>query len=114
MCFSYKYFCIFGRRIVKVFSQSAVWNNKLLKITFWSLNLGLLLMALMSLLPIGIWQAIASIEHGMWYARSAELMQDPTMITLKWMRTFGDVLFAVGIVSFAWFVFQLTLRKGRG
>ena len=24
MCFSYKYFCIFGRRIVKVFSQSDV------------------------------------------------------------------------------------------
>ena len=97
--------------VLRSLYRNTVWNNKLLKITFWSLNLGLLLMALMSLLPMGIWQAIASIEHGMWYARSAELMQNPIMITLKWMRTFGDVLFAIGIVSFAWFVFQLTLRK---
>jgi nitric oxide reductase subunit B len=100
--------------VLRSLYRNTAWNNKLLKITFWSLNLGLLLMALLSLLPIGIWQAIASIEHGMWYARSAELMQDPTMITLKWMRTFGDVLFAIGIVSFAWFVFQLTLRKTKG
>jgi len=60
---------------------------------------------------MGIWQAIASIEHGMWYARSSELMQDPDMITLKWMRTIGDVIFAVGMVSLCWFVFDLTLKN---
>ena len=60
---------------------------------------------------MGIWQAIASIEHGMWYARSSELMQDPDMITLKWLRTIGDVIFAVGMLTLCWFVFDLTLRN---
>ena len=68
-------------------------------------------MALLSLLPVGIWQAWESIEHGMWYARSAELMQKPAMVTLKWMRTIGDVIFAVGIVTTAYFVIQLSLKN---
>ncbi|GAA4296090.1 nitric-oxide reductase large subunit [Aestuariibaculum suncheonense] len=97
--------------VLRSLYRNVAWNNKLLKITFWSLNLGLLGMALLSLLPIGIWQAVESIEHGMWYARSSELMQDPTMITLKWLRTIGDVIFAVGIVTTCWFVFDLTLKN---
>ncbi|MBD0832212.1 nitric-oxide reductase large subunit [Aestuariibaculum sediminum] len=97
--------------VLRSLYRNVSWNNKLLKITFWSLNLGLLGMALLSLLPMGIWQAIESIEHGMWYARSSELMQDPTMITLKWLRTIGDIIFAVGIVSTCWFVFDLTLKN---
>jgi nitric oxide reductase subunit B len=28
----------------------------------------------LSLLPVGLWQARASVEHGTWYARSAEFM----------------------------------------
>lgn len=87
------------------------WNDKLLRITFWSLNLGLLLMALLSLLPIGVWQAWESIEHGMWYARSAELMQKPAMVALKWLRTIGDVIFGVGIVCTAYFVIDLSRRN---
>lgn len=87
------------------------WNEKLLSTAFWSLNGGLLLMALLSLLPIGVWQAWESIEHGMWYARSAELMQKPAMVTLKWLRTLGDVIFAVGIVATAYFVLQLTSKN---
>jgi nitric oxide reductase subunit B len=67
-------------------------------------------MVLMSLLPIGLLQTAASIEHGMWYARSAEFMQTELMNTLRWMRVFGDVLFAVGIGALGWFV--LGLRTG--
>ena len=97
--------------VLRSLYRNVSWNDKLLKITFWSLNIGLLAMALLSLLPMGIWQAIASIEHGMWYARSSELMQDPDMITLKWLRTIGDVIFAVGMLSLCYFVFDLTLRN---
>ena len=70
-------------------------------------------MAVLSLLPIGIWQAIESIDHGMWYARSSELMQQPAMITLKWMRAIGDSIFGIGIITTAWFVFDLTLKNRR-
>lgn len=97
--------------VLRSLYRNVQWNNKLIGITFWSLNIGLLLMAMLSLLPIGIWQAIESIEHGMWYARSAELMQNPTMIILKWLRAIGDSIFGIGIVTFAWFVFDLTLKN---
>lgn len=97
--------------VLRSLYRHEIWNEKVMKFIFWSLNIGLLAMALMSLLPIGIWQAIESIEHGMWYARSSELMQQPTMVTLKWMRSVGDTLFGLGILALCWFVFDLTLRK---
>ena len=47
-------------------------DDTLMKIGFWALNAGLLLMVLISLLPVGILQAFVAIDVGMWYARSAE------------------------------------------
>ncbi|MDQ8184630.1 nitric-oxide reductase large subunit [Pelagicoccus sp. SDUM812002] len=79
-----------------------------LKFAFWSLNVGLLAMVLLSLLPIGIWQVWASMEHGMWYARSAEFMQQPAMEWLRWGRVPGDVIFAAGIVALVWHVMKVT------
>jgi len=91
--------------------RDAVWNEKLMKWFFWGLNGGLLLMALLSLLPVGIWQAIESIDKGMWYARSAELMQQPAMITLRWMRMIGDTIFTVGLLCGVWLILKLILFK---
>ena len=91
------------------------WKTKTLAFAFWAMNAGLILMVLVSLLPIGIMQTIASIEKGMWYARSAEFMQTPVMDKLRWMRILGDTVFAAGVLSFAWFLVGLktgwSLRK---
>ncbi|HHT34342.1 MAG TPA: nitric-oxide reductase large subunit [Bacteroidales bacterium] len=87
------------------------WNNKLISFTFWSLNIGLLLMVLLSLLPVGLMQTVASVKEGMWYARSAEFMQEPLVNTFKWLRTIGDTIFAVGTLTLFWFVYRLTLLK---
>jgi nitric oxide reductase subunit B len=84
-----------------------VWNDKLLKFSFWSINIGLLLMVLLSVLPIGLLQTVASVNEGMWYARSADFMQQPGMDTLRWLRVIGDTIFAVGLFAFVWFVFSL-------
>jgi len=97
--------------VLRSLYRQEIWNEKLMKFIFWSTNIGLLAMALLSLLPVGIWQAIESIEHGMWYARSAELMQQPAMVTLKWFRAIGDTIFGFGVLALCWFVFELTLRK---
>ena len=88
-----------------------IWNDNLLKFSFWSINVGLLLMVLLSVLPIGLLQTIASVNEGMWYARSAEFMQQPGMDTLRWLRVIGDTIFAIGLVAFVWFVFSLDSRK---
>src|SRR5207245_1380554 len=51
------------------------WNEKPVKFAFWSINIGLVFMVLLSMLPIGLMQAWASVEYGTWFARSAEFMQ---------------------------------------
>jgi len=83
------------------------WKQGALKLSFWTLNIGLALMSLLSLLPVGLLQAWASIQHGTWYARSAEFMQSTSMQTLRWMRVPGDIVFAIGAAAFAWFVLGL-------
>ena len=72
------------------------------------LNIGLALMVLLSLLPVGLAQTWASVEHGLWYARTAEFLQQPALETLRWLRVIGDTIFAAGIVALGWFVVGLT------
>jgi len=58
-------------------------------------------------LPVGLLQAWASVEYGTWFARSAEFMQTPMVNRLRWMRMFGDTLFAFGALVLGWFVLGL-------
>jgi nitric oxide reductase subunit B len=83
------------------------WNEKVLKFSFWCFQIGMMLMLLLSLLPVGILQTIASVDHGIWYARSMEFMQSPAMLTFRWMRVFGDTIFAFGSIGLVYFVIGL-------
>ena len=83
------------------------WRDRPLAIAFWSINVGLALMVLLSMLPVGLIQAWASVEVGTWYARSAEFLQAPMLTRLRWMRMFGDTLFAFGALVLGWFVLGL-------
>ena len=83
------------------------WNDKLIGWAFWLTNIGLLVMVTISLLPIGIMQAVASIKEGYWYARSAEFMQTDMMHTLRWLRVPGDILLAVGEMLLVIFIIGL-------
>lgn len=86
------------------------WNEKPLKWSFWLINFGLFAMVTFSLLPVGLMQTWASVEHGYWYARSSEFLQTNTMQTLRWLRAFGDTIFAIGAVILVYFVFQLSFK----
>ncbi|WP_374323703.1 nitric-oxide reductase large subunit [Aquipseudomonas alcaligenes] len=77
-------------------------NEGLMKVAFWWLNAGLVLMIATSLLPIGIIQFHASVSQGLWYARSEAFMQQDLLQTLRWVRTFGDVVFIIGALAMAW------------
>ncbi len=83
------------------------WKEKPIKIAFWSMNIGLLLMVLISVLPVGLAQTVASVKHGLWYARSAEFLGTPAMETLRWLRAIGDTIFAVGALYLGYFIFGL-------
>ncbi len=90
--------------VIKGLTVKHIWKDNVIRFAFWALNIGLLLMVLISLLPVGVMQTIASIKHGMWYARSAEFMQDPTLQTFRWLRVIGDTIFAIGALALAWFI----------
>jgi nitric oxide reductase subunit B len=100
-------FCLRGLK------PDVVWNEKLLKTAFWSLNIGLAGMSLLTLLPLGILQLNAALEHGYWFARSAEFMQQPIVDMLVWMRVPADTLFSVGALALVWFVASLWLAPRR-
>ena len=93
--------------VLKGLYRQNVWKDGLIGFSFWSINIGLMLMALLSLLPMGMLQTIASVNEGMWYARSAEFMQQPVMNTLRWLRAIGDTVFAIGTITLALFVIGL-------
>ena len=82
-----------------------------MKFGFWALNIGLALMVLISLLPIGLIQSWASITHGLWFARSEEFMQQPLFDTLRWVRLGGDVVFIFGALAFFWQIFTMIFFK---
>ena len=100
-------FCIRGLR------GQMDWDTRPLKVAFWCLNIGLALMALLTLLPLGTMQLLAAIEHGYAYARSAEFMQQPIVDMLIWMRVPGDTIFSVGALALSWFVFRLWVAPRR-
>jgi len=100
-------FCLRGLR------PHVAWNEGVLRTSFWAFNIGLAGMALLTLLPIGLIQLSGAIEHGYWYARSAELMQKPIIHLLVWMRVPGDVTFSVGALALAWFVARLWIAPRR-
>ncbi len=96
---------------LRAMNTRAVWNTKLLRFSFWSLNIGLALMALISMLPVGLLQTMAAIQHGLWYARSAEFMQQGLIQNLTWLRVFGDVIFSLGMVGIGIFIVGLTTGR---
>ena len=93
---------------VKALRPALVWPDRMLTFAFWSINLGLGAMVLLSVLPVGLLQTWAAVEHGYWYARSAEFLHTPIMNTLRWLRVIGDTVFAAGAIAFVGSVVRLT------
>lgn len=96
---------------IRAMNPRIEWNEKVMKISFWATNIGLMAMVTLSLLPVGLMQTWASVKYGYWYARSAEFLQTGIMSTLRWMRVPGDTIFAFGLILLAVFVIGLTVKK---
>jgi nitric oxide reductase subunit B len=90
--------------VARLLTQGRAWSEAWLGRSFWAMNIGLSLMVGMSILPIGLMQAWASVETGLWYARSAEFLQQPLLENLRWLRIVGDTVFLAGVGAFAWFM----------
>ncbi len=85
--------------------QAEQWNAMIIRISFWSINIGLILMVLLDLFPAGIWQFKAVTENGLWYARSHLFIESTAFQTLTWFRIIGGSIFTVGGVGpLVWFI----------
>lgn len=83
------------------------WKDNIIKFGFWAINIGLTMMVVLSLLPVGFMQTWASVEHGYWFSRTSEFLYSPTITIFKWLRAPGDIVFAIGILTVVLFVFGL-------
>lgn len=91
---------------LREFVPENAWNEKLLRFAFWTINGGLVGMLVLGLIPNGFYQLAVSIEHGTWFARSAETIGSPWMRWTVWLRIPGDIVFAIGAMT----MFVFTVR----
>jgi nitric oxide reductase subunit B len=94
--------------------ENRFWHDGVLKLSFWGLNVGLLLMFLTGLLPIGLVQTWQSFDQGLWFARSAAFYESPIVQTLGNWRIVPDLIIillgAFPLMGFLLFTFP-HLRK---
>ena len=84
--------------------DEALWRTleKYVRVGFWGLNGGLLMMVVLSLFPAGVLQLVDVLENGYWHARSLAYTGGDLARLLEWSRFPGDVVFIVcGVVPIA-------------
>jgi nitric oxide reductase subunit B len=83
----------------------ARWNSRPLRVSFWSLNVGLALMVLMDLFPVGVHQLMAVLDQGYAFARSQAYLSGTVFQTFTWLRGVGVTLFILGgVLPLVWFM----------
>lgn len=86
---------------VRHVSTEPQWNRleMYFKVSFWGLNVGLLMMVVFSLFPGGVLQLVDVLENGYWHARSLNYTAQETARLIEWLRTPGDLVFIfVGVI----------------
>ena len=79
------------------------WPDRLAKLSFWSLNIGLAWMVFATLLPLGVLQLWHLVNNGYFEARTLGYISEPGNAVLEWLRMPGDVVFILGgVLPFLW------------
>ncbi|HEU4404570.1 MAG TPA: cbb3-type cytochrome c oxidase subunit I [Polyangiaceae bacterium] len=102
---------------LRALRPGAEWREGPVRFAFWAINGGLFAMVAISVLPVGLMQPWAAVNHGYWYARGAEFRQTPTGQALRWLRVVGGTAVALGAVALVLFVAGLGTGhalRGRG
>ncbi len=78
-----------------------------MRTAFWSMNGGIALMMVLSMLPTGLYQFYQNIHYGSWYAPSGVIVEDEMIQNLAKMRSVGGNLFVwFGLLPYAYFIFS--------
>ncbi len=100
--------------VVRYFVPRDRASDRAMNVSFWSLNIGLGIMVLANLVPIGIMQLYDSVKYGYWHARDAQFFQQGAVRAFEWIRLPGDVLFIVGgIVPIVYLAIRMFLARNR-
>ncbi|BBY54747.1 cbb3-type cytochrome c oxidase subunit I [Mycobacterium koreense] len=79
------------------------WPERMARISFWCMNIGLAWMVFATLLPLGVLQLFHSVNNGYFEARSLGYITQPGNSILEWLRLPGDAILIVGgVVPFVW------------
>ncbi|MDE2060672.1 MAG: cbb3-type cytochrome c oxidase subunit I, partial [candidate division NC10 bacterium] len=94
--------------------QRSAWNEKLIKGVFWSLQIGLVMMMIMDMFPVGLYQLAHIFQHGFWYGRQQTFITNNVWHTLTWMRSIGGAVFLFGgVLPLMWFILSRGTRMVR-
>jgi nitric oxide reductase subunit B len=81
--------------------------EKFIRVSFWGLNIGLLLMSIISLFPGGVMQLVDVLNNGYWHARSQEFLGGGLIKTIEWIRIIPDLIFSLlGVIPLVIGVFM--------
>jgi nitric oxide reductase subunit B len=87
--------------------DKAQWNNGMLKVSFWGLNIGLAIMALGTLLPVGVIQVWTAFRESLWAAKDASFFERGAMVFLGNIRIIPDLIIIVlGVLPLLIFLFK--------
>ena len=73
--------------VLKGLAANKIWKNGVIDLHSGQFIIGLALMVLLSVLPGSFAQTVASVGHGLWYARSAEFLQSPTLCYIQMVKS---------------------------
>jgi nitric oxide reductase subunit B len=89
-------------------------SERAMKVSFWSLNIGLALMLAVNLFPVGALQLVDAVQNGYWHSREPAFFLGPTVRMLEWLRLPGDLLFIIGgILPVVYLAIRVFLARGR-
>ena len=89
----------------KLIIKQENWNNRIVKVSFWSINIGLMLMVILDLFPAGAIQFKEVVDNGLWFARSKQFIGGGIFESLTWLRGIGASVFLIGgVITITWFI----------
>lgn len=92
------------------------WCPRLLKFSFWAMNIGVALMLCLHLFPLGVHQLVEVMTKGYAYGRSQAYLYSEPFQAFTWMRGIGTTLFLCGMFPLVWFMvsrwFMLKAAQG--
>jgi nitric oxide reductase subunit B len=81
-----------------------LWRPKMLRFSFWTMNIGIGLMVVLDLFPVGIDQLSKVMGEGYAYGRSQAYLSSEVFQRFTWLRAPGTILFLSGMIPVVWFM----------